>query len=128
MLSRRILLAFTALTVMPTLGYAAGFSTFTKSAFEKAQKDEKSIFIAIHAVWCSTCKAQAPIISALLKNPKFKDVLVFRVDFDDQVDIVRAFGAQSQSTLISFKGGTEMGRSVGDTNPASIEALLATAL
>ncbi len=43
MLSRRILLAFTALTVMPTLGYAAGFSTFTKSAFEKAQKDEKSI-------------------------------------------------------------------------------------
>jgi hypothetical protein len=38
--------------------------------------------------------------------------------------VVREFGAQMQSTLIVFKGATEQGRSVGDTKPASIAALL----
>ena len=37
---------------------------------------------------------------------------------------MKAFGARMQSTLIAYKGATETGRSVGDTNPASIAALL----
>jgi thioredoxin 1 len=36
--------------------------------------------------------------------------------------------ATSQSTLIVYKGETEKGRTVGDTNAASIEALLDQAL
>jgi hypothetical protein len=46
------------------------------------------------------------------------------VDFDSQKDAVKAFGARMQSTLITFKGSLETGRSVGDTNPGSIAALL----
>ena len=38
------------------------------------------------------------------------------------------FNVQRQSTLIVFKGKQEAGRSVGDTNAASIEALLAKGL
>lgn len=33
-----------------------------------------------------------------------------------------------QSTLIVFTGATEKGRSTGDTNPASIKALVGKAL
>jgi hypothetical protein len=50
--------------------------------------------------------------------------MVFRVDFDSQKDAVKAFGARMQSTLITFKGFQETGRSVGDTNSSSIAALL----
>ncbi len=50
--------------------------------------------------------------------------MVFRVDFDSQKDVVKAFGARMQSTLITFKGSQETGRSVGDTNPSSIAVLL----
>ena len=50
------------------------------------------------------------------------------VDFDTQKDDVRALKAQRQSTLITFKGAEEMARSVGDTDPATIEAMLKTAL
>ena len=84
----------------------------------------KSIFIAIHATWCPTCKAQKPILSELMAEPKFKDLIYFIVDFDTQKDAVRYFGAQMQSTLITFKGTTETGRSVGDTERSSIAALL----
>lgn len=49
---------------------------------------------------------------------------VFEVDFDSQKDILREFGVQQQSTLIAFKGGKEVGRSVGQTSAAAIENLL----
>ena len=61
-------------------------------------------------------------------QPKFNDLVVFKIDFDDQKDAVRAVKATSQSTLIVYQGETEKGRSVGDTNAASIEALLDQAL
>jgi len=84
----------------------------------------KSIFIAIHATWCPTCKAQKPTLSQLMAEPKFKDLVYFVVDFDRQKDAVNFFGAQMQSTLIAFKGEHETGRSVGDTDRSSIAALL----
>ena len=84
----------------------------------------KPILVEIHASWCPVCKKQAPILSDLEKTPKFDDLVVIHVDFDAQKDAVRKLGAQMQSTLIVFKGGKETGRSVGDTNPDSIAALL----
>jgi thioredoxin 1 len=128
MLNRRNILALTALNLIPSLARAATIPAFTNAAFKTAQDAGKSILISIHADWCPTCRAQAPIIESLLQTPKFKNIVILRVNFDDQVDVVRAFGAQSQSTLITFKGANEMSRSVGDTDPASIEALLATAI
>jgi thiol-disulfide isomerase/thioredoxin len=78
----------------------------------------------IHADWCPTCKAQGPILDKLTADPKFKDLKVFRVDFDTMKPVVKQFGAQMQSTLIVFKGSAEKGRSVGDTKQSSIAALL----
>ena len=41
---------------------------------------------------------------------------------------MRALKATSQSTLIAYNGETEKARTVGDTNPASITALVDSAL
>ena len=59
----------------------------------------------------------------LMSAPKFK-TRYFIVDFDAQKDAVKYFGVRTQSTLIAFKGLTETGRSVGDTERSSIAALL----
>ena len=59
-----------------------------------------------------------------MAQPKFKDLVYFVVDFDSQKDAVKLFDARVQSTLIAFKGTTETGRSVGDTERSSIAALL----
>jgi len=126
MLSRRSVLvaalAAGAATVLPAL--AVGPQPFDAAAFANAQKAGKPIFVAIHATWCPICKAQQPILSELMAEPKFKDLVYFTIDFDSQKDLVRRFGARMQSTLISFKGEKEEGRSVGDSNRASISALL----
>ena len=98
--------------------------TFDAKAFADAQKAGRPILISIHASWCPTCKAQAPILSELRANPKFKDLAHFVIDFDSQKDLVNRFGARMQSTLIAFKGEKEEGRSVGDTKRDSIYALV----
>ena len=107
---------------------AAETRTFDQTAFAEAQKAGKPIFIGVHASWCPTCKAQDPILGELMSAPKFKDLVYFVIDFDGQKDAVKAFGVRTQSTLIAYKGDRETGRSVGDTNRASIAALLDTTL
>jgi thioredoxin 1 len=97
---------------------------FDAVAFAEAQKAGKPILVAIHASWCPICKAQKPILGELLAQPQFADLAYFVIDFDSQKDLVRHFGAQKQSTLIAFKGSMEEQRSVGDSNPASIAALV----
>jgi thiol-disulfide isomerase/thioredoxin len=107
---------------------AAEWKPFDAAAFAQAQKDGKSILVDVFAPWCPTCRAQKPILEGLTAKPEFKDLLVLVVDFDTQKDVVRALKATAQSTLIAYKGDQETGRSVGDTNPGSIEALLDSAL
>jgi thioredoxin 1 len=107
---------------------AADWKPFSADALAQAQQDGKPILVDIAADWCPTCRAQAPILKQLTGDPKFKDMVVLKMDFDSQKADVRALRASQQSTLIVYKGATETGRSIGDTNPQSIEALLDKAL
>jgi len=129
MLSRRsVAVLFATLVLSVSTSQAAEPASFTTEAFVKAQQAGQPILIDISASWCPTCKAQAPIINGLSTQEKYFSFVVLEVDFDEQKDIVRALGARSQSTLIVFKGAQEIDRSVGSTDPAEIEALLAKAL
>ena len=129
MLSRRSLLAAAAVAALfGAPAFAAEKIDYSPSAFDAALKDGKSILVEIHATWCPTCKAQAPILAKIEAKPEYKDLVVVHVDFDSQKDAVQRFGARMQSTLIAFKDGKETGRSVGETDPAQIAALVAKAI
>ncbi len=103
-------------------------TVFDEKTFAEAQAQGKSILVDISAPWCPTCSAQKPIIEKLSAEPQYKDFTIFDVDFDTRKDILRKFRAQSQSTLIVFKGDKETDRSVGSTDPDAIDALLRKAL
>ena len=124
----RLKFPFVALLAL-LLGVVAARATaldtpFEQTAFAAAQREGKPILVEVWASWCPTCAAQRPILEKLTADPAFKDLVVFRVDFDAQKPQVREFGAQMQSTLVVFRGAAERGRSVGDTNADSIRALL----
>lgn len=107
--------------------WAAG-KPFDRAGFEAAQAAGKPILVEVHADWCPTCRAQEPIISELLREPKHAGFVVLRVDFDNQKDVVKRFRAQYQSTLIVFNGKKEVARSTGETRKDAIAAQLAKAL
>ncbi len=126
MLNRRQLLvsvavASTALTG-PTLAVEEG--NFDRARFDAAQAAGKPILLHIAATWCETCHAQKKVIEALEGDEKFRAYSIYTIDFDTEKDVMRTFGAASRSTLIVFKGTTEMGRSVGETSAESIKALM----
>jgi thiol-disulfide isomerase/thioredoxin len=101
---------------------------FTQAAFDAAKASGKPVLVEVTAPWCPTCKAQKPILSELKATTKFKDLQVLEVDFDSQKDALKMLNVQMQSTLITYKAGQEVGRSTGDTNRTSIEALLNKAI
>ena len=91
MLTRRNLLAAAAvLAFAPLPAFAVGETEFTMEAFKAAQKDGKSILVDVWASWCPTCKAQGPILKGYLARPENKDVVFLRVNFDTQLDVLKA--------------------------------------
>lgn len=97
---------------------------FDQAGFDRLQKEGKPILVVVHADWCPACAVQEPIVSELLKTPELQGIAALRIDFDKQQEVAKRFKAPMQSTLIVFKGGREVGRSVGDTRKQSIAALL----
>ncbi len=125
-LSVALVAAGLSLAICPVT-WAATPAPFSDPAFQAAQKQGKPILVEITASWCPVCAKQRPILSQLLADPRFRDMVVYNVDFDAQKDVVRELGAHMQSTLIVFDGSVEKGRSTGVSDSAAIEALLAKA-
>lgn len=115
-----------AFAVAPALAFEK--KAFDAKAFQAAKAAGRPILVEVSAPWCPTCKAQKPILAELATKPKFKDFAVFEVDFDSQKEALRMLNVRQQSTLLTFKGAKEVGRSTGDTDPASIEDLLNKAI
>ena len=116
--------AVIAVMIAPLSLQAASQQPFDQKVFAAAQDAGKPVLIEIHADWCPTCKAQLPIVNKLAGDPAYAGIERLRVDFDSQKDLVKRFKAKMQSTLILFKGKTEVARSVGETDEGRIRAML----
>jgi thiol-disulfide isomerase/thioredoxin len=121
---KRLLSALALFSLLFSGAALAEARTYSQEAFDALQKDGKPTLVEIHATWCSTCRAQAPIINSLLKEKEFAGITALHVDYDDQKDVVRSFRVQRQATLIVFKDGKEVGRSTSDTSREGIRKLL----
>ncbi len=98
------------------------------AAFKEAQSAGGPILVDAYASWCPVCRSQKNVLATLNEDPKYAALTLFRIDYDNQADALRAFKVMKQSTLIAFKGDKETGRSVGDTQAASIKALIDSAV
>jgi len=119
----RLLIAAFSLLVT-TMAFAAETKPFDQATFAALQAANKPVLIDVYADWCPTCKAQEPLISALIGSPEFKDYTLLRVNFDTQKDVRKTLRVANQSTLIVYRGKREVARSTGDTNKDSIAASL----
>ena len=117
-------IAFALAIVFPSLSGAA--QPFDANAFQKAQAAGKTMLIHVGASWCATCRKQQPIIHQIERE--LPELVVYEVDFDAEKDVLKRLGVRYQTTLIVFRGEEEIARSVGDTSPSGIRALVATGL
>jgi thiol-disulfide isomerase/thioredoxin len=106
----------------------ASTAAFDKAAFDKAVAAGEPVIVQFHADWCPTCKAQAPIVAEIMRDPRMKDVKLFIANFDTEKDLKKALTVYSQSTFVVYKGGKEVARSTGQTDKAVIESVFAKAI
>lgn len=109
-------------------GAWAGEVPYTKAAFDSAVAAGKPVIVDFQASWCPTCKAQKPVVDALLGEPKRKDVTLFAADYDTEAALKKQLRVAQQSTFVVFKGGREVGRSTGQTGRDAIAGLFDKAL
>lgn len=103
---------------------AGEWSPYSDAKFDALTKAGKSVVLDVHADWCPTCQRQQPVLKQLVSTPKYQDINVLVVNFDEQTDARRRFRVAQQSTLVMFKGNTEKTRATGITDAAQIGALL----
>lgn len=116
--------AWLALAGLTSLAMAGEIRPFSQRDFDKLTAAGKPVVLDIAASWCPTCKAQKPIIESLMRQPAYKDVTTLTVDFDADKPTLRKYKVTAQSTLVAFKAGKEVGRSIGDTTPEGLEGLI----
>lgn len=118
----RNLLALLAIAFSVPALAAPSWKQYDSTAFAKAQNAGKLIVVDVHAVWCPTCKAQAPTLDALRKEPRFRNAVFFKVDFDKEKAFLRTHRIPRQSTVLVFRGKKETARSVAESRPKELRA------
>lgn len=124
LLSAAMVAATVVLISVSTAAAAPGPKPFDASVFKAAQTAGQPIIVEIHADWCAECKAQNRVLDKLGSEPRYSSLVRLRVDYDSQKDLVKAFEARRQSTLIVYKGDQELARAVGITAEDKIRALI----
>lgn len=118
------LLGTLLILALPALTLAGPIKPFDAKSFDALTANGQPVVVAVHASWCPTCKAQKPIQTQLMSSEPFRNYTMFIVDFDKDTDVLKRFQVFKQSTMIVFRGRTEVGRSIGDTDPDRIKALM----
>ena len=92
--------------------------------FQKLIKEPKKVILVdFYADWCGPCRSLAPTINKLADEYKGR-VDVVKVNVDNFGDLAKEYGAQSIPTVLIFKDGAIVERSVGAQSFSSYSANL----
>lgn len=101
---------------------------YEPEAFAAALESKQKILVDVAADWCPTCKAQHPILDELRADERLGDVSFVRVDYDEDKEFLRAHRVPRQSTILLFDGGSEVGRSIAETDRDRLRGFVFDAL
>ena len=99
----------------------------TNATFDELLKDEKLVIVDFWAVWCGPCRMIAPILDQISEEMADK-VTVVKCNVDDCEDVAMRYRIMNIPTLLFFKNGEMVDRTVGAMPKAAlvekIESLL----
>jgi thioredoxin 1 len=97
--------------------------TITNENFDDVVlKSGKPVLVDFWAEWCGPCRMVSPIVDEIAEERS--DIVVGKVNVDEQGELAMRFGVMSIPTLLVFKGGELVQKAVGARPKDALLALL----
>jgi len=98
--------------------------TITVANFEQTVSNSNvPVLVDFWATWCGPCKMLSPVVDAVAEEAN-GEFTVGKVNVDEEKELAKRFKVMSIPTLIVFKNGEEVNRSVGYIEKEQILDLL----
>ncbi|QUO30873.1 thioredoxin [Coprococcus sp. AF21-14LB] len=94
----------------------------TNNFQSEVMDSEKPVLLDFWASWCGPCRMVVPIIEEI--GEERSDIVVGKVNVEEQQDLARQFRVMSIPTLVVIKDGKVVNRSVGAKSKDEILAML----
>lgn len=86
---------------------------FSEEGFEKALASGSLMMVDFWATWCGPCQRLGPVIEQLAEDYERQNVVIGKVDVDQEPGLAQRFGVMNIPTVIFFRDGKELERKVG---------------